>query len=466
MATVGLNLNFSGYTGKLIVVWAKNSSPLTEVGRSTAFDFPVVQVLTVENLDPVVYNFRFWQSSDGTTLSTEIMPSWQIDASKSDGKTVERFQYVVDRGSSGTGWADPSDLDTVLNDTRLSGATKADLFIVIGVQPQLDAEYNLVTGGGIELLGGAAFSHDDRIFIEKTTPVQNQLPPSTSGEYEGTLIVTGNFLFGSTHHKKKIPIVATAPIITGTFPNFSLIPDTRVRFSTYSGDQRYLVLQFDSGNTVRLRGEDLNRIVLGKGEMIEIEFISNVAYVIDASISDRVGERYFVDKIGANMYLRDGIERQIADDPRIVDFILSLPAGQVESDLTTWQASQDVVYVLDQDGTQRTKTIFPNKHKFFYNAGSGKWRTPDDRDLFIRALKTNDAVADTANVNSLNVPGAYFVDSMMKHTTPFVVGNAGTAGADVYGRGGSIATGHTKWVQGSRDEVSPSGVRCFAVIGV
>lgn len=291
MAQIGLNISVSGLSGYLIIRWIKASAPLAEVGRNdnpSTFTFPYDDVYVIIDLQPVVYIVQLWRSDDGSSLD-QLIKDWSIDASKFTETTIATYQYVVDRGQSGStpAWADPVNGDTVLNDARLDGFTKDQMIVhEAGYGNKLDSEYNLVSGGGIELLGGKTFDSGVAWFI--TVASLNEIaaqPTASAPMFTGLQILTSDQDFDNitTPLMNKLCIANWAGTVgTITFPDLSLIADdVHVTFQTHGGNQNYLKLQFDAGDTVRFMNQDVNVIYLARCEKISLYFKSGVCYVID-----------------------------------------------------------------------------------------------------------------------------------------------------------------------------------------
>lgn len=297
MAQIGINIVITGLTGKLIIRWKKPPSP-AEVGRNanpSTITFPVDQIYVIPNLAPVVYTVELWRSDDGIALD-QLIKAWSIDASTSSEATITNFQYKVGRGftnvTEGTGpqvWADPENEDVALTDERLNGFTKDQLMVhQAGYGNLLDSEYNLLAGGGIELLDGKTFDQDVAWFITVAETVAVPLPgdPSTAAMFAGVEVVTANrdfFVSSEDNLYNKLVIANWAGSVgTITFPDLSLIPDdTHITFNTHGGSQKYLKLQFDAGDTVRFLNQLVNVIYVAKCQKISLYFHSGVCYVLD-----------------------------------------------------------------------------------------------------------------------------------------------------------------------------------------
>src|SRR6187401_1128513 len=194
-------------SGFLIIRWVKASAPLAEVGRNdnpSLLTFPYDDTYLIEDLQPVVYKVQLWRSDDGIALD-QLLTEWAQDASQSTQQTIQTYQYVVDRGwtniTQATGdavWADPDDLDISLTDERLDGFTKDQMIVhEAGFGNHVDADYDLVLGGGIELLNGATFNSGTSWFITVVSPVTltEEETTGTSAKYAGVQEITADIDF-------------------------------------------------------------------------------------------------------------------------------------------------------------------------------------------------------------------------------------------------------------------------------
>ena len=363
MARIGLNLTVSGLTGSLIIRWVTAESPLAEVGRSPAFSFPYDSVYTINNLNRVVYIVQLWRSNDGSALS-QLIKDWSIDASMVNVIKFTTYQYKVDRGynniNQATGtevWADPSDGDTVLVDERIDGVEKKDMLVhEAGYGNKLNEEYDLHAGGGIELTGGATFNGDTAWFITISTVDTISIDPGpgeSNGLFRGVEVLTADQDFDdvTTPLANKLVIANWAGNVGKvTFPDLTLIPDdTHVLFSTHGGAQKYLVLQFNAGDTVKFNNQDVNVIYLAKCEKIQFYFFEGACYVI--AYDGRALQRgSIVPDYDANRAANSGAciradeavgELLEADYPGLYAAVEAMPSGKVPLGTSVGQWSYD-----------------------------------------------------------------------------------------------------------------------------
>lgn len=286
MSQLGIKIFATGFTGSLIIVWKKSG---VEIGRSAALPFPYDDTYVIEDLQPVVYTVELWRSAGGVTLD-QLIDDWSMDASKRVIPTIRTYQYLVDRGSSGTDpdWEDPTNGQVVLSDERLDGFTQSKMRVhEAGYGDKLDSEYDLHTGGGIELLGGKTFDSGVAWFITVFEEVEVDVPASSGGsKYDGIEIVGEDRDFhvsaSDTLYNKLTVIDAASTRLQITFGDLSLIPDgTFSTIQTIRGAQNYCVMQFDPGDTVWFNNEEVNVIYLAKNEIIRLYFFGGVCFVDD-----------------------------------------------------------------------------------------------------------------------------------------------------------------------------------------
>lgn len=385
MALIGLNITASGFTGKLLIRWLESSAPLSEVGRSAAFNFPYNSVYTISGINPVVHIVQLWRSVDGVALS-QLINQWSIDASLFNTITATTYQYLVNRGWTNTSpvntgtevWADPVDLATVLIDERLDGFTKDQLYIVeAGYGPHLDADYNLHAGGGIDLLGGKTFDQGVSWFITAHSTTTQSGPPgvSNNNQYSGIAVVTVNrdFFVDATDnlYNKLCLINGSGTNIKITFLDLALIPNyTKVTFSTHNGSQNYLSLQFDAGDSIRFCGADENVIDIAKNEEISLFFLNSVVYVTSYSGNAAIRGSVFGDwknRVSTGAFVLADTSTGVlakADYTGLYRFIASLPPGVAVTTLAAW-ALDKTKYFIDTVAETCRVPHLDNMHRRF-----------------------------------------------------------------------------------------------------
>lgn len=405
MARIGLNTHIQGLTDKLIIRWLKASAPLAEVGRLPAKDFPYDGVDNLLGLDRVVYIVQWWRSDDGVSLD-QLIKDWAIDASIYNETTINTYQYVVDRGDGDSGvWADPVDLDIDLIDTRLGDATQDELIVhEAGYGNHTNAEYDLIPGGGIQLLGGKTFDSGVAWFITRTQTVAAIVGPGDEGsnQFAGIAILAADrdFYVDATDNLYNKLVIANWATTVGqvTFGALALIPDhTRVTFQTERGLQNYLRLQFNPGDTVRFLNADVNLIDLAKCETISLYFFGGVCYVIDyrgrALQRGQVLNDYSATRADETLACLPADEAtgvlDGADYPGLYAFILGLTTGVVPlgAGVGQWEYNSAGVY--------------PNKRNYGLDAGAGTFRVPHLTGV-VAKLGATSGVYEADNVGSFS----------------------------------------------------------------
>lgn len=404
-----MNINVSGYTGQLLIVWretvAGNPTP-PETGRSSALAFPYDNVYSIDNIKPVVHVVELWRSADGTTL-TELIKSWNIDASLYNSIRFVEYQYLVGRGSSGGTlgtdyWEDPAAGDIELVDERLDGATKDDLTIhEAGYGRKRQDEYDLRAGGGITLNYGKQFDDGVSWFISYYTVEQASATVVTSAFYTDVEVVTADrdlYVDSTDNLYNKLVIVNGAgSTVQIDFPDLALIPnDTRVTFNTHRGSQNYLILQLDAGDSVYFNGVARNVIYLAKGEELSLYFKDGACYVtsyygnakIRGSVHADMDSSRHTDT-GAFLLADESTGELDADDyPGLYEFIENLPASHaVALGTGSGQWGQSVTV---NTGKNNEAVTYPNKCKYGIDTVARTFRVPHLKNLSRRFVNTGE----------------------------------------------------------------------------
>lgn len=391
--------SFLGETGYVILLWVKTESPLASVigyvtgtglgaqnaTNQTRVVYPAAhsqQTLLIEDLDPVMFLVRAYRSADGVSLDTQINEI-AVDAGSRSTYSTTTYEYVVDRGYTNlapvvTGdevWADPVDGSIELRDERLLDQDYAVFMRGLGQRRADEITDRTDAGGGFDLaVPLEVFNSGDTIFVT----VQNRVDATgESGSGSGAEVsdvfpITEDQDFDAATMNGKLLYVNYPGAVIGvlTFPNLSLIADSSFKVATHGGAQTYLSLQLDAGDTVRFQGDDKNVIHLGKSEEISIMIRNNIMYVLsDGTNYKRLGQRIWGDKLELNSVYRDGTQYTQASQPRMMEFVDSLPGGQVISE-AAWAAG--------------------DKSKFARDDVGGTIRVPDSRTKFVRAVSAVD----------------------------------------------------------------------------
>lgn len=443
MAFIGLNITMTGYAGKLIIAWKKESLPLAYIGQSgdgtnpninPSDDFPVDTIYTIPNLQPVTHIVEFWRSDDGVTRD-EFIKSWEIDAGKEAYYNIDLFTYVVGRGQSsdtpGSAWHDPEPGDAVLHDERLLGATHQNAFVESrGFGKYRPDEINWSTDDndpGFSFNTGGLFEDGDSIFVTRINKAD-----STSGDTSAAPFTAIKLLsdpsdntvdFDASHNNKLCIADFSGTVGTVVFGTLATIGDAHVRYSTIKGAQNYLKLQFAPDDTVLFNGDEVNVIYLAKNEDIELIIVSGVAYVV--AYRGNAGRRGDVwPSMDANKPIVGGYLAALestgvlnaSDYPGLYEWITKLPAG-VSVALSDWGTSLTI----------NGETTYPNKRRYGINTSNQTFRVPDLSDMGRRFLKTgSDATRVNATGTSANVAGGYQHHAYQEHSHSLPIEGGGS----------------------------------------
>lgn len=412
MARIGLNINVSGYTGQLLIVWkevvAGNPTP-PETGRSAALAFPYDAVYSIDNINPVVHLVELWRSADGTAL-TELIKQWNIDASVYNAIRFVEYQYKVGRGYDNTSpvatgsevWADPDNLDTELTDERLANATKEDLTVhMAGYGRLLHDEYELKSGGGITLNYGKTFDSGVAWFISYYTVEVANVTVTTTTPFTDVEEVTASrdlYVDADDNLYNKLVVINSAdPVVQISFPDLALIPNnTKLTFITHRGSQNYLKLQLDTGDSVYFNGQSKNVIYLAKGEEISLFVKSGVLYVLSYNGNAKIRGSVHADMdssrhtdTGAFLPADEATGELDADDyPGLYEFIENLPSGlsvPLGTSSGQWSFSQTL-----NAGKNNEAVTYPNKSKYGINTVARTFRVPHLKNLSRRFVNTGE----------------------------------------------------------------------------
>lgn len=353
----------------LIITWARFTTPLAEIGRQ-AYATPHPQrSLTVDNLDPVMHRFSFFQSADGVTLGTRLI-DMDIDCSLNESELII-YDYVVDRGES----YDPISGENTVVDSRLEGY---NFYIERRAWGKYRAdEYTKDTTTGTWTIPSHEFEEGDTYFAIVEKHVTSDTAPVPSSDYIDVTEISEDVVLSSDMYRNVLEAITSNNVTTLTIPLLSGIPKTRVLVNTHSMTGRYLSIAFTSPNTVKFMGRTVSKITLGKGEEIEMLFTGTACKVIQYSGDyRRLGMFHWGRGIENNSAQLIGTLYNIADFPRLYDdFINLLPASQITT-MLTWGSAVTI------DGVEE----YPYKGMFAVDTGSGTFRVPDMRNRSVRAL--------------------------------------------------------------------------------
>lgn len=299
MAFIGLSYNFPSVTGTVIGVVYAHTNPAAEIDdfrweMDGSAEKPKTGKHTITGTRPgIFYTVKFFQSSDGTTLETDLQCDVMADGAIQTVAILERYEYVVGGGRSETNpdtdeliWKDPEAEDDELHDTRLAGMVPGAAFVHLqGFGDFLSYQITWLEDGGFSFVDGKKFGEEEKYVVWKKEIVQHELPaPEFTTDLVLRPLVDADFEdgvvnFGPEFYGKRSPVNFSGQKCKMVFGNFALIPDTIWEFNTYQGSQIYFELQFFSGNTVPFNGANKNVLHFPKMEWCRLEWNSGVCYV-------------------------------------------------------------------------------------------------------------------------------------------------------------------------------------------
>lgn len=449
---LNISSNFTGESQFIVVEWVRSTSQGTPVighvdgqGLGAQDDTNQTQIfytaphsnraLQVTQLPEVWMVVRFWRSSDGVAKDTMLL---ELAGNARTGALypLTRFEYVVDRGlSDGDIWGDPEDGDHGLRDQRLEGGEYWIEERGTGTLLTTEIVDRSDVGGGFDFADPLKTMNSGAVYIAFLI-TRMDLPGEDSGSapppaevVDDIFILTVNQDYNPVTMGGKTLIANYAATIGTLFiQDLALVADSRFKLQSHYGAQRNVVIQFSAGNTIRFYGTDVNAIVLGNYEDIEILFKTGVAYVMQSRTAHGdLAKLVWSYKDQANTLPADGALLSEASYPRVVQILDSLPASSVVGSVA-WSTSS-----VAADG----QTVFANKGKWMREGGN--FRPPDLRTRVIKALSALDGSV---------AAGRYEHQETMSHDhwmanatdnggTPYLSTNHSTGGNTGYALNGS-----------------------------
>jgi len=402
---LNISHNFAGESQFIICEWVKSTAQGTPVighvtgsglGAQNDTDqtevfYPTPHIneqLQVINLPEDWFVIRFWRSADGISKDALLL---EMAGNARTGATypISRYEYVVGRGYDNTSpvvtvgvWSDPVQDDAGLRDTRLFEKT----FWVQerGTGDLLAAEIAVRDdeGGGFDFSDAAKVMNDGAVYIvyvlERIESNGGDSSAAVTTNDDIYILDTDQDYSPLTMNGKTLIADFAGEVGTLTMPNLAILADSRFKLQTHGGNQRNVVIQLDTGDTVKFMGEDVNLIILGKSEDIEILIKDSAMYVLQRFTGhDKLGQMAWSYKQLINTLIANGESLALANYPRVDDMLDNLPVSSVVNE-TTWQTSQVV------DG----QTTYPNKSKWMREGAN--FRPPDLRSQTIKALAATD----------------------------------------------------------------------------
>jgi hypothetical protein len=454
MASVNLTTNFSTVTDKVIIVWYESSAPLAEVGRRVVEPPHSQDNYSYTGLNPVVHIFKFYSSTDGTTLQTLLPCTFVIDASLINVPLVELLEFKV---GSGIGDA-PADGATQYVNTDLDSADISDYVVNkpgFGLL-SFTENINKISGGGFEFIDGSIFSLDEVYILTLYKIVaQQEAEIQVASQFTDIEVITINIDFDSTHYDK-LMVADLTEFGLIALPDFATIPNNKTLNLITHSSSFGLKIECAGSDTIAFMGEDRTGLYILPGEQIRIIWKDGVAYVFHYEGSyKRLGQRIWGDKVELNTLALDGSEYLITEHPRLYhDFIQTLDAGQIVS-YATWATSASVTIAGN------VTTIYPNKGLYAVSDDGLSFKLPDMRNMFIRGMKYLDGTTDAER--QTQAVGGLQHQQIISHSHPIPTKNGGgSGGPDWAGATISGGTANTSAVGGT--ETRPDNIGLIPLI--
>lgn len=380
-------------------------------GRDYNFSF-------ITNIRDIVYLLKFYEQPGGSGVG-QLVRSWNVTVSTSTIKSDSDIETIVDGGNP----EDPiSGNSTSPIITDLVGK---DYYVVqrsIG-QRRVDRvpEITINNDGSYSLLSGETFNSEDTWIIKiRAQYVIN--PPGSQGlgAYKDVVLITTDYTVLGSDFGKLLIVDAAQMVVTLQLPAIAdIISKLSIWIRSIGTQHVNLVIKAATGETITATGTTSNTFILGRATDAEVLNLAGTlfGFTDDADIR-KVGQFEWGYYKGLNRIFADGIEYNVADYPRLKKAIDQMPVGEVVT-YTQWNSSQSIEYLKEDDisglNTVITrKTVYPYKGFYALSDDGTKFKVPDKRNRFIRALKNMDSTTDTERLTQL--AGGYQVDSFLRHT--------------------------------------------------
>lgn len=402
--------NFEGETGFVILRWYKTTAPLTAASglvdgnTVTEVVYPAPhgqESLLIEELDPVMYFVKAFRSADGSTIDEQINVL-ACDAAIAARYILTMLTYIVGRGETG----DPVEGDTVLRDSRLENQnyTIEERGTGTIVPPgEVGAEYvdRSDDGGGWDWIEGKQFWEGGVYFVFVQNRVDTDPGTSISGPYTDILTITEDTPYTfEDFNGWNVVVDSVNTTVTVDLEELATLADARFKLITHTGTQRNTIVQLASGNTAWFRGEEVNKIIMGRGEWLELLIKNSGLWIIAGQT--------FHEQIGAllwhrsttpllNTIIADGGLYDMEDYPRVeqyLDTISTVTLGAWTTDQGKWGRSstqfrtpnlidQFIRGVSSNPGRSQAEEVGPHVHQFRPGNGGGITTTPGGGALIV-----------------------------------------------------------------------------------
>jgi hypothetical protein len=431
MANIKLVLQPILITDPLIITVEAVDNLGAEVTRQS-FNPPHSQRnLTFPDLDPIMYRFFFWESSDGVALDT-LLGSADIDGSLAFDFLLEIFEFKVDDpGAPASGQNQYRNASLLNCEILTPGVVPSGPAYTVqqrGVGQKFSSEItNVPDPGGFDLNGGDNFYGGDLWIVTKFSRVVSQSVASNAVYPADLITITAQVTaIDASHFNRELEFNGIFDVMTANFPDLATIADKKYFvLNTHRLTGNYLKLDFTAGGSIWYNRQQLSAFYIASGEELAIMIKGGVARIVSYDGNARTRGQVVADyKERIGYVLANGTEYTKAAAPGLYDFVLGLPPGVAVS-FANWASSQVV----------NGETVYPYKSCYAIDVTAEKIKVPDMRERSIRFLKLD--VDATRIVNS---PGGFQMDRVGKFTGDITVkkGHSYTGGPNnkVIGNGG------------------------------
>src|SRR5215211_1598009 len=408
MFNIKLYYTFTGITAgnKVIAVWNTSIDPSKKDRK--VFDGVVVKfngVFAIDDLQPVTYEFMFYESTDGIALTAPISSDPLIvDPTVSNEEAVLINYYKVGSGENEVDslgvpiWKTPEDGDDFLLDTRIKGATYSDLTINLQGEGDLHKEQFEIVDTGINLKQGLTFSLNQYVKIEWHPKQKSTAQPTISIPKikEPMKFIDSNRDFGADMYGTNNYSSYNGVRLTTTFNDLANTPDTYSMFNTYTGDQRYWSFYFPN-QTVWFMGKARNWIHLAKNEEIVFNFWNKGAWVAHyKGTYGLAGSKSFGEVAAENQIL---INQSHWDGPtqiplyNIADYIRAIEGLQPSQITSLYDYDYSDAYI-DAYELGKRYHYYPHRAKFAVDYNAGTFKFPSVGGLFMKFVVSVEASSE------------------------------------------------------------------------